>query len=189
MQIRKCANERKSALAEVVGTLLRNERAAEARAAAESRATTEARFERVGVALINARNMRSRLIAAETVAPLAAHFDLVFEYHVLSSDYHAEGYLRRFEVLAGVSNWTMEYMRVFLFYFVCFGARRPSPLAKLAVCRMLTNWFLETWLTHREKLENKPSRRTLRAHTSSSFVEKDGRFCFVFRFDQSSALS
>lgn len=104
--------ERKSAFAEVagvVGTLLRQERSVESRST-DSRATNEAAFNRVGIASVTARNMRSRVVTAETMTPVNSRFDLNFEHRVVRSDYHVEGSLRRFEVLAGVSNWALEYM-------------------------------------------------------------------------------
>jgi hypothetical protein len=67
-------------------------------------------FQRIGLATINHENMGMRNIQAQTTEPLAPRFDVIFDHHVMESTHHLEGYLRRFETVAGVGNWAMEYM-------------------------------------------------------------------------------
>lgn len=100
---------------DTVGTLLRGEkqRTLDLRFA-------DSQFQRIGIATINHKNMGQRHVQAETSEPLAPRFDVIFDHHVMESPHHLEGYLRRFETVAGVGNWAMEYM-TFVSYICCFA--------------------------------------------------------------------
>ncbi|KAI6214911.1 hypothetical protein M3Y94_00323800 [Aphelenchoides besseyi] len=163
LKINKNNSEKRNAFAEVVGTLLRNDRHGVRR---QEYRTSEPRFERVGVAVINSSNMRSRYISAETVQYVAPRFEVNFEHQLVESDYFVEGYLRRFELLAGVGNWSMEYMS-------------------------FKNWFLESWITHREKQEGKPSIRSvnLRRCLDVSEVEDSASYPFSFMLTYSTEVN
>lgn len=117
----------------------------------------DSHFKRIGIAIINHANMNLRNIEARTVEPLAPRFDVIYDHHVMESSHRLEGYLRRFETVAGVGNWNMEYMT-------------------------FNNWFLDSWPTQRDKLEDKPATRSISLRRCLDVEEVSDSACYSHAF-------
>jgi hypothetical protein len=117
----------------------------------------EPEFVRIGVAKINNKNMRSRFIAADAMEQLSPRFDVIFEHRLVESAHSTEGYLRRYEVVAGVGNWNMEFT-------------------------IFRNWFINSWLTQRDQLEGKPPTRSISLQRCLEVGEVSDAACYPNAF-------
>lgn len=146
--------EKHNKFIDTVGTLLRGDKQSRQ---SDPYADDSPQFMNVGTAVINDKNMRQKHFTAETSNVLAPRFDIKFKYHISESSYHLEGYLRRFETVAGVGNWAMEYMA-------------------------FNSWFLESWITHREKTEGKPAIRNMNLRECTNVGEVSDSACYPHAF-------
>lgn len=114
-------------------------------------------FVNVGTAEISHRTMRTQIIKADTTNVIASCFSINFEYKVAESNCHFESYLRRFETVGGAGNWSMEYME-------------------------FSNWFLNSWVNQREKLEGKPAIRSTNLRWCLNAGEVSDSACYPHAF-------
>lgn len=119
--------------------------------------SAEPQFVNVGTAVISHDNMRMRNIEAEVSSVLAPRFDVKYDYHVSESTYKVEGYLRRYETVGGVGNWVMEYTR-------------------------FNHWYLDSWLTQREKTEGKQAIRNVSLRRCTGIGEMSDSACYPHAF-------
>ncbi|CAD5223671.1 unnamed protein product [Bursaphelenchus okinawaensis] len=103
LTLAKKSEEKKSFVAEFMGTLLRGH------AQRNDLKDMNCAFQRIGTTKLDSTNMRNRHLKTETVPPLGPRIDVSFDFKLMESNQHCEGMVRRHEIIAGVANWANEY--------------------------------------------------------------------------------
>ncbi|CAD5220223.1 unnamed protein product [Bursaphelenchus xylophilus] len=103
LTLAKPDEEKKSLVAEFMGTLLRGH------AHRNDLKEMDCAFTRIGTTKIDSTNMRSRHLKTETVPPLGPRIDLSYDFKLMEASHRCEGFTRRYEIIAGVGNWANEY--------------------------------------------------------------------------------